>query len=68
MITHADGLYREIIGKRYSNMTAKELLDKIQRELDSSTSTRYMCEDGTEIHTDVGYVEEWFRKYVQILE
>lgn len=49
-------------------MTAEELLDKIQKELDLSTGTRYKCEDGTEIHTDVGYVADWFREYIQVLE
>lgn len=49
-------------------MTVKELLDKIERELDNSTSIKYICEDGSVITTDVGYVEEWFVEYRKIIE
>lgn len=49
-------------------MTAKELLEKIKRELDNSTSTQYICEDGNVIITDVGYVEDWFVEYRKTIE
>lgn len=49
-------------------MTAKELLDRIERELKNSTSTQYICEDGTIIITDVGYVEEWLVEYRKVIE
>jgi len=49
-------------------MTAKELLEKIKRELDNSTSTQYICEDGSVIITDVGCVEDWFVEYRETIE
>jgi hypothetical protein len=49
-------------------MTEKELLDRIERELKNSTSTQYICEDGTIIITDVGYVEDWLVKYRKVIE
>lgn len=49
-------------------MTAKELLDRIERELKNSTSTKYICEDGTIIITDVGYVEDWLVEYKKVIE
>ena len=43
------------------------LIATIRKELDQSSSTRYCCEDGTIICTDVGYVEDWFQEYVEVL-
>lgn len=39
----------------------------IEREIKQSSSTRYCCEDGTTICTDVGYVYDWFREYAEVL-
>lgn len=45
-----------------------ELIATIKRELAKSSSTIYVCEDGTVIHTDVGYVEEWLDDYTEVLK
>ena len=46
----------------------KEISDTIDRELESSNNSEYKCKDGTEIHTDVGYVYEWWNEYKKILQ
>lgn len=43
--------------------TIEEIIKKIENEISNSSQTRYICEDGEIISTDVGYVEEWFEKY-----
>ena len=45
-----------------------EISDAIDRELESSNNSEYKCKDGTEIHTDVGYVYEWWNEYKKILQ
>ncbi len=40
-----------------------ELVNRIEEELNNSTSTEYKCLDGTIIKTDVGYVEDWFKEW-----
>lgn len=44
-----------------------ELIKTIENELKNSSQTRYVCEDGSLIGTDVGYVEEWFDEYKYVL-
>lgn len=34
----------------------EELISTIESEFEKADSTHYYCEDGTDIHTDVGYV------------
>lgn len=45
----------------------ENLITTIEKELKNSTSTQYICENGSIIDTDVGYVEEWFDKYKNML-
>jgi hypothetical protein len=47
--------------------TDEMVLNAIKKELKQSSTTEYICNDGTVIHTDVGYVEDWFNKYEQVL-
>lgn len=51
------------------NEIVKDIIDTIERELknDETSSIEYVCEDGTVIHTDVGYVYEWFNEYREVL-
>lgn len=44
-----------------------ELIKTIKEELEQSSLSKYICNDGTIIYTDVGYVEEWFWEYVNVL-
>ena len=44
-----------------------ELIKAIREEIDQSSSSQYVCNDGTIIYTDVGYVEDWFREYADVL-
>lgn len=52
-------------------MNKKELIEEvistIETEIEKSSSTRYYCEDGDIIPTDVGYVNDWFDKYKEVL-
>lgn len=44
------------------------LITTICNEIHNSPySTEYLCEDGTIIRTDVGYVMEWFEEYQDVL-
>lgn len=43
------------------------LIAKIKREIERSNTSQYHCEDGTIIRTDVGYVEDWFDEYAEVL-
>lgn len=46
----------------------EEIIGTIEREIDKSPNNAdYICEDGTIIGTDVGYVYEWFEEYKDIL-
>ena len=46
----------------------EELISTINEEINQSPSTaRYLCNDGTIISTDVGYVYDWFCKYADVL-
>lgn len=47
----------------------EEVIAKIEREIEdeNTSSTLYVCEDGTKIHTDVGYVQDWFEYYADVL-
>ena len=44
-----------------------ELIETIDKELFESTQTRYHCINGQLITTDVGYVEEWWNEYKNVL-
>lgn len=44
-----------------------QLIITIENEIENSDSTRYICEDGSIISTDVGYVYEWFDEYKHVL-
>lgn len=44
-----------------------EIIETIWRELDNSTFSTYVCENGKEIETDVGYVFDWFEEYAKVL-
>ena len=44
-----------------------EFITRVENELNNSTSTDYRCIDGTVIHTDVGYVEDWFKEWKKTL-
>lgn len=39
------------------------LIAKIDYELSHSTLSKYITTEGTQISTDVGYVEDWWDKY-----
>lgn len=46
----------------------EEIIGTIEKEIDESPNTsRYICEDGTNISTDVDYVYDWFEKYKDVL-
>ena len=45
----------------------EELISTIESEFEKADSTHYYCEDGTDIHTDVGYVYSWFEEYKEVL-
>ena len=45
----------------------ENLITTIEEELKNSTSTQYICENGSVIDTDVGYVEDWFDEYKHVL-
>ena len=47
----------------------EEIINTINDELahEQTSSTRYRCREGNFIHTDVGYVADWFDEYVGVL-
>ena len=45
-----------------------ELATAFYDEVKHSNSSQYICNDGTIIDTDVGYVVEWFREYIDVLK
>ena len=53
--------------KMYKNAFINELIDTITEEINQSNTSRYICNDGTVISTDVGYVEDWFKEYADVL-
>lgn len=54
--------------KQIKSEVVEEIIGTIERELDKATNNGdYICEDGTTIETDVGYVYEWFDEYKEIL-
>lgn len=44
-----------------------ELIETIREEINQSGTSKYICNDGTIIYTDVGYVEDWFCVYADVL-
>lgn len=44
-----------------------ELINTIKAEINQSSTSKYICNDGTVICTDVGYVEDWFKEYADVL-
>ena len=44
-----------------------ELIDTITKEIEQSGTSKYICNDGTVISTDVGYVYDWFKEYADVL-
>ena len=44
-----------------------ELIETIREEINQSSISKYICNDGTIIYTDVGYVEDWFCEYSDVL-
>ena len=53
--------------KMDKNAFVNELIATITEELDKSNTSKYICNDGTVISTDVGYVEDWFKEYTDVL-
>lgn len=45
----------------------EDIIKTIEEELNQSNQLYYRCKDGSEITTDVGYVEDWFNKYKDVL-
>ena len=45
----------------------EDIIKTIEEELNQSNQSYYRCKDGSEITTDVGYVEEWFNEYKDVL-
>jgi hypothetical protein len=55
-------------GLNFSVITVEDIIQTIKEEIENSPSEiTYLCEDGTEISTDVGYVKEWFDEYQDVL-
>lgn len=50
-----------------NNNFINELIATIIEEIKQSSSTEYLCNDGTVISTDVGYVYDWFKEYANVL-
>ena len=52
------------LNERKTNNIVQKIVDTIDQELEESPSyDEYHCKDGSVISTDVGYVEDWWRKY-----
>ena len=49
------------------NAFVNELINTMREEIDQSSTSKYICADGTIIYTDVGYVEDWFCVYAHVL-
>lgn len=45
----------------------EDIIKTIEDELNQSNELYYRCKDGSEITTDVGYVEDWFNEYKDVL-
>lgn len=45
-----------------------DIIKRIEKELNNSTSSEYVCQDGTTIATDVGYISDWFNRYKETLK
>ena len=45
----------------------EDIIKTIEEELNQSNQLNYRCKDGSEITTDVGYVEDWFNEYKDVL-
>jgi len=45
----------------------EEIISTIKSEIENSNQVEYRCSNGHTIFTDVGYVEEWFEEYKDIL-
>lgn len=45
----------------------EDIIKTIEEELNQSNQLYYRCKNGSEITTDVGYVEDWFNKYKDVL-
>jgi hypothetical protein len=55
--------------KNIQNKTISDLIKTIEKEFDSfEGDSIYLCEDGTIIETDSGYVSEWFREYKEVIK
>lgn len=59
---------KRIREKRKKSRVIRELIATIENEINSSSCTVYVCKDGQQISTDVGYVKEWFDEYKQVLK
>ena len=46
----------------------EELIKTVESELKESNDLNYKCKEGSCICTDVGYVQEWFNEYKDILK
>ena len=58
--------YGDLIGMNHAQLVLN-FEEKIDKELDQSTSSEYRCLDGTTIHTDVGYVSDWWNEYKKVI-
>lgn len=55
--------------REFEKSIVSGIIKTIEKEFENSCSSiQYECEDGTKIHTDVGYVEEWFEQYKEVLK
>lgn len=59
---------RDLYNKDIQN-TVIGIINTIEKELDINCgSCFYQCVEGNLIHTDVGYVYEWFQEYKEVLK
>ena len=49
-------------------VVVEEIIATIRDEINQSGLSEYVCNDGTVIYTDVGYVYDWFCEYVDVLK
>lgn len=58
--------------KRYKDLEencVNKIIEDIEYGLNyRKDSTTFLCKNGTEIHTDVGYVSDWWDEYVDVLK
>ena len=58
--------YGDLIGMNHAQIVLN-FEETIDKELDQSTSSTYICLDGARINTDVGYVSDWWNEYKKVI-